>query len=744
MEKLNVCLHVSNVALVVACLLATFGGTLNQIASARANLKELHIVANKAVNPCSLAVPSTALLEAGVRHDAGGIGDEQRVAEDIATGICASENVYVMLGFMMRNRSIYHKPDQGGGWTDAEDSLLDAICDLEDDTYGDIRTRISRAYMASHAAFVRFATGCSFESDPFAAAICPQSALVKSEMLAAAVDASAGGFGELPSTGKQLYRLTALATAGFFDRFVNAGRCTQVHTPTNATALCERTFADRHGAVGFSMSVSPPPAAAGALVGYRNMHQQTCAGRAADFNPPSPPPAPDWLTSQTGEMAACTDSLIWGLVDLRRGFGVPDAVDPFEFETSSAFWLIRPFFEWCFRIDDARVSDAAMADRAGRLRLYAAYRLAAISAKSMVANSVAGFVFGFASVPTGVFVLARLLRLSETRTLIQPPMRSILPIAAVAGILYWAWCIWVDPEWHESPYYVSVSCGRRKEAYASSAPWLTSDGGNRNESSWVPWVVLASVGYLFVYVNVLRKFGVSQQTVAKDLKFTDPRHPYSTIIMLLVLVQMLFLVLNAVDTGRFWFQQAVQADVKIGGPALSIDTLENYENDLYLAVVASLMYGFAVGVCNQRWAAATMTKTGKVPYATALITPLVAPLALQWYVYGAKDLKAGTRRGFVSANAGITAATAFVALYFVKKLFDAFEPTPPDAPVVNEEGPANNLTEDQRRFREKLTDEEVRRLASSQPLDQQPLLSGTITRSKSKKLGFTLPIRFEK
>lgn len=742
MQKLNVWLHISNAALVVACLLATFGGTLTQVASARETLKELHTVANQAVNPCGLAVPSTALLEAGVRQDASVVGDEQRVAEDIATGLCASENIYVMMGFMMRNRSVYHRSDEDGGWTDAEDSLLDALCGLEDDRYGDIRRRISRAYMASHAAFVSFATGCSFESDPFAEAICPQSELVKGEMLAAALDASAGGFGQLPGTGKQLYRLVALATAGFFDRFVNAGRCTQVHTPTNATALCGNTLAERFtsaefASMGFTIDASPPPAAAGALVGYRNMHQQSCADRSADFNSPSPPPAPDWLSPQTGEMAACTDSLIWGLVDLRRGFGVPDAVDPFEFETSSAFWLIRPFFEWCFRIDDARVSDAAMADRAGRLRLYAAYRLAAISAKSMVANSVAGFVCGFASVPTGVFVLARVLSLTKAQTLIQPPMRSVLPIAALVGILYWAWCMWVDPQWHQSPYYTSISCGRRKDAYASSAPWLTSDGGNRSESSWVPWVVLASVGYLFVYVNVLRKFGVSQSTVAKDLKFTDPRHSFSTILMILVLVQLLLLVLNAVDTGRLWFDQAVRAEVRIGGPRLRMDTLENYENDLYLAVVASLMYGFAVGVCNQRWAAATMTKLGKVPYATALITPLVAPLALQWYVYGAKDLKKGTRRALVSANAAVTAATAAVALYFVKKLFEAFETEPATATVVNPKGQAEGSPSSTATPPRPM----VARASAS---DQQPLLGGTITRGRGRKLGFSLPIRFER
>jgi hypothetical protein len=729
--RLNLWLHISNAALVLACVLATFGGTLRQSAAARANLKELHNDANKVVNPCGLAVPSTALLEAGVRHDAGafdGIGDEQRVSEEIASGLCSSENVYVLLSFMMRNRSIYHKPDEDGSWTDAEASLLDAVCGDTDDTHGDIRARISRAYMGSHAAFVRFATGCSFESDPFAAATCTQRAVVKAEMLAAATDASAAGFGELPSTGKQLYRLAALATAGFFDRFVNAGRCTGVHTPTNATALCEKTFGDRHGAVGFDMSASPPPAAAGALVGYRNMVQQTCAERAADFNSPSPPPAPDWLTPQTGEMAACTDSLMWGLVDLRRGFGVPDAVDPFEFEVSSAFWLIRPFFKWCFRIDDARVSDAAMIDRAARLRLYAAYRLAAISAKSMVANSVAGFVGGFAAVPTGVFVLARVLDFYKPQTLIQPPMRSILPVAALVGFLYWAWCIWVDPEWHSSPYYVSISCARRNEAYASSAPWLTSDGGDRNESSWVPWLVLASVAYLFAYVNLMRKYGVTPQTLAENRNYTNPRHPFSSVIMVLCVVQLLFFVLQAVDTGRVWFELAA-THVAAGGPALRMDELENYENDLYLAVVASLMFGFAVGVCQQRWAVATMNKAGKVPYGAALITPLVAPLALQWYVYGAKDLLGGTRRTFVYVNACLTAATASVALYFVKQLFDAFEEgsADQDAPLYGDEG--GDIDTDAGAYRNNFS--------------TAWLSDGTITRSKSRQLGFTLPIRFE-
>ena len=684
MARLNVCLHLSNVALVVGCLLATFWGTLRQFDAARGNLRNLHLVAHQDPSPCGLPLPSTALLDAGVRHDANvfsGIGNEQRTAEDMATAICGSSNTYKALANIMHNTTAHSTMDDDGSWTAAENSLLDALCELDTGKLGDMRVRVSRAYMASHAAFVKFATGCSFASDPFLPAACAQSALVKAELLAAAVDASAGGFGELPSTGQQLYRLVALATSGFFDRFVNAGRCTQLYSPTNASALCEQTFADRAGAVGFDVSVSPPPAAAGSLVGYRNMVQQTCADRAVDFNSPSPPPAPDWLTSETGEMAACMDSLIWGLVDLRRGFGVPDAADPFEEETSALFWLIRPFYKLAFLVD--RILEEQRGNRPARLRLYAAYRLAAISAKSMLANSVAGFVFGFASVPLGVMLLTRFLGLAGAKQLVAPPLRSVLPIAALAGGFYWFWSIWVDPEWHGSPYYTSISCGERREAYASSAPWLTSDAGDRNQYSWVPYVILVSVGYLFVYVAVLRKFGVSQAEWASTVRYTNPQHPYALMLTIMVVVQLTFLVLNAVSTGTLWFDDAVKQEVT---ESLPIGKLENYENDLYLAVVSSLMYGFAIGASTQRWAAATMSKAGKIPYGLALLVPVVTPTLLLWYVYAEETAEEGTqRKTYAITNAILTLATVAVLFYFVKQLFDAPEPVAKDvAPVVVE------------------------------------------------------------
>lgn len=488
----------------------------------------------------------------------------------------------------------------------------------------------------------RYAKGCRFDFDPFAATSCQQSAFVKSELLAGA---TRGG-----STGEKLYRLLALAAAGFFDRFVNNGRCFGV--ADNATHLCASLRAET--GAGFDASVSPPPPTV----------VETCGEHLSTPDGPSPPPAPAWLVGAS----ACEDALVFGLVDLRRGFGVPDPVDPFEPDTTPAFWAIRPLYAWVFRIDDAVLT---MDNRATRLRLYAAYRAVAVTAKTMVSNAVVGFVFGFASIPTVVVLLSRVLGLARPSLLVRPPVRSVLLLAFLFGVLSWAWQLWVDPPWHPSPFYVSGDCGAT--GYESSAPFPTSDGTDRRRRFWLPWVSLATVAWAVLYTTSFRVWGVRDE-LPGQVRYLSPRTQMPLLMTFLSFAQLVFLVLGAMDSGSSWFDESIK---RAPFTERGIAELEDFGNDLYLATVSALLLGFAVGCSTQRWAAAKTGLVGRVPWMAAIGVALWVPFFLQSVTYAAgNDRASSSRKLYESVGLALSVANSVAALLLARALFAVPSPVP--------------------------------------------------------------------
>lgn len=459
------------------------------------------------------------------------------------------------------------------------------------------------------------------------------------------------------------YRLLALATAGFFDRFVNSGRCFGVAEVTNATHLCATLLAET--GVGFDPSVSPPPPAA----------QETCGEHLSTPDGPSPPPAPAWLAGAS----SCEDGLVFGLVDLRRGFGVPDPVDPFEPDTTPAFWAIRPLYNWAFRIEDAVLT---MDNRATRLRLYAAYRLAAVTAKTMVSNAVVGFVFGFASISSAIVLLSRVLRLSKPSLMVQPPMRSVLPVAFLFGVFSWAWQVFVDPPWHPSPFYVSGDCATA--GYESSAPFPTSDGKNRRERFWLPWVVLAAATWAVLYTTSFRVCGV-RRFLRTEVRYLSPRTGTPLLMTFVSLAQLVFLVLNAVDSGSSWFDDSIKM---LPVSELPLARLEDFENDLYLAAISALLLGFAVGSATQRWAAEKSGLLGRVPWMAAIGTSLWVPFFLQTVTYAAANDRAdnaSSREVYVSVGLALTIANSVAAFLLARALFSVPVPVDRSATIATVE-----------------------------------------------------------
>ena len=120
------------------------------------------------------------------------------------------------------------------------------------EAYGDLKTRVARAYIAAMPAFARYnkeRATCAVPAeykDPFDVD-CKHSCHVRMELKATAVEqdllyhyTADGSGGTMPpgtTFTKQLYRLLALSLAGYYDRHHNEGVCfrnTEVYTVANA------------------------------------------------------------------------------------------------------------------------------------------------------------------------------------------------------------------------------------------------------------------------------------------------------------------------------------------------------------------------------------------------------------------------------------------------------------------------------------------------------------------------------
>ena len=319
----NFCLFFKNLLLVCFSILA-FVAFYDRFDRSRKTFLRLHtqivgIPPFMEPSPCGLPTPSQVELGFGVGRKIRTPWDTEPTEDEtyrhLLASVCGATNIYQVISRFSRNDSIVTmqdtRPDRPT-WTSAENSVVNHLCgaNTRSDVYGDIRMRISRAYMQSNAAFVRVATGCwtTMDTYPFTASNCDatSAALIKTEVESAAVDTLVAGQGSaatFPETGNMLFRLLILSAIAHADRTLNANICFGNTLALNASAFCAKTYAERIGAdTLFNAAVSPPSSAPAVLdpsaAPYEVIMQRygkTCqSGNAFLFDPPSPPPAPQW------------------------------------------------------------------------------------------------------------------------------------------------------------------------------------------------------------------------------------------------------------------------------------------------------------------------------------------------------------------------------------------------------------------------------------------------------------------
>lgn len=488
----NITLHITNIILALASFAAVSYGISKENQLYSDNLTRLHKTAHLHPTPCGFALP-------GVSELLDGIGlttmwprssqEHESTAQDTRIGLCGSDSIHNMLEYLTRTQKVIDTDNQE---EQDEKQFLDFLCGVHTrGSFGDIRIRIERTYRASRPAFIRLDrclrqsdpdiapssppspttsdsdedgalvpledTTPMFKTDPFHKSICTQHGILKTE-ITRAVQESAGTI----DTSKQVYRLMALAVAGYYDRTNNRNKCFGSYGK-NATDLCLDVFTASENTI--------------TSVPIQEMcSERDSLGRGTDiditqlesFSPP--PPA-------LGQLESCEATLQWGLYDLTRLFRVPDVTEPFEPDTSGGFWVLRPVYKALFRVHDMLSEyNTQQTDYAAQLRLYAAYRSAIVTARAMLGNSVMGFVIGFASVSTGLFLFARL-QITDMRPNVRPPMMSLLPLVFICGVLFWVWGVWVDPYVESTPHYTSAQCADR--SISDSGPWASTHDNPR-------------------------------------------------------------------------------------------------------------------------------------------------------------------------------------------------------------------------------------------------------------------------
>lgn len=655
------CLFVKNVVVLSFCLVALtsfydrFDRTKQTFLRLHRQIVGVHPY--KAPVPCALATPSAAELTVAVGRfpRTPWVEDptEEMAYDVIESSLCGADTIHRFLKHLSRNKSLVTAADVGGTTYDgAEASLVNMLCDDDFDTrrhvYGDIRTRITRAYMHSNAAFVKYATGCwTTPTKPFSAGMCgtDTATLVTEHMNAAAVDTLVAGQADaatFPETGDMLARLLMLAAISEADRSVNGGACFGNPLALNASRLCAATYAERIGAAPlFDASVSPPaPAPVVSGIPYEDVmrsYGRTCGDSSVALSdPPAPPPIPAfvWNHPENDDPAvlACTHTLTFGLLDQRRLFGVPDPRDLFAVETNWANFLSGLLYS---STGLGLLDDGAWEERQNslqtRLLLYAAYRLAAITALCTLAGVSLGFFTAWAGVPLFVFLVSFSTGKTDVFGMSQRAGRP------TPGISFWlmvlvafvtsSWAIFVEPPTHMSPHYTDQSCAARKD---TSAPWATTSVGVGASERWIVYIPFAATAYAVIYAWFIRGGKCNPQLrkrMANLFRIANARPSWMGSALLTQMLVIYFLLLGAGASGAAWFAAAIKKRqlVRVG-----VETAELVANDCLVVAVGSIFVGACIGALCTRWSVTKEEAIAfKVPYLIALFGCCFFPVLLQ-------------------------------------------------------------------------------------------------------------------
>jgi len=512
--------------------------------------------------------------------------------------------------------------------------------------YGDLKTRVARAYVAAAPSFYRYAAlqtangnkGCLGAHNPFQTnGACANSDHVNYVLQEAGSVASsarlAGVAGEpLPSFQRQVYALLALAVLSNFDRTLNSGACfrnqlleDEIYNNENAQSFCTDIYAG--ATFGTSGAANP-------MVGYATVD----AGLAADHScswspaPPSPPNAPPFvrdvfetgLTStaegtKAGVVAVCANLLQYGLFDQGRLFGIPDVLRPFAVDVradASLHFIAHPIYQNLYInvVNGAGDGNEVFHHPATRLEAYLAYRLAALTIWGMLIACVVGFFLVRAVVPM-FFQAMRLIGLRNLRGdsifLTRPKPDFTTFLASLVAFLAGYWTLFVDPA-VQSSYPITADCSdwMHGDVHSSSGAYVTSWGKRRFErigESRIGLALYAMVPLPFVYATVTILLDPRITFWRKQKVVWTPFNPAPFyIVFMLTIVNLLLTAGETVQKGHDWVKATEDDTNEVE------KKVERLVNDCRLAVLIAFWSSAANGAVRSRWTVDNLGRNWKI------------------------------------------------------------------------------------------------------------------------------------
>tara|TARA_B100001173_G_scaffold282680_1_gene267716 strand:+ start:781 stop:3093 length:2313 start_codon:yes stop_codon:yes gene_type:complete len=594
---------------------------------------------------------------------------EVEIYSTVRANMCSSTSVYQFLKeYLNKSLGVDTNPTTPIEKTIANNAILEQVCKegatTNSDDYGDIRLRITRAYIHANPAFMKVSSGCLETSiNPFSDTKCPTAATFIAQQLSLAasdVNILRSETHTLPSTSEMLYRLFLIAAISHADRTLNVDHCFGNYESLNASMLC-------HSAYSVLPSLPPqvpiPGRRLSSLVKYEDVVQNrfgdTCQSRNGLLtDPPSPPPAPAWIYFEdhgnTGDDAilACTHVLTWGLFDQRRLFGIPDPRGEFKAENNYADFLSSYLYNavGLGRMKEAWDTSPTSSENKlsrrrhppTRLLLYAAYRMSATTVLCTATGVSVGFYIGWTSVPLFVQLALRIFGSEATRTENdekqakekraegrRPPTIPFV-FASLVAIISTAWSLYVEPLRHISVYYIDPSCS----GWASndiSSPWMTSDVYGRKTDWWIAFIPLGLVSYAVVY-NYLCRGGKCNANVRKKIEESEtllPPGPTPIFAILSQISVIFFLALVASNSWEEWFNNGIENPFSITEVAHITKMADIFATDCITLALSSFFIGFFLGALVTRSFIEDKEAIQKTIYASAVFGSCFFPFLIQ-------------------------------------------------------------------------------------------------------------------
>lgn len=513
------------------------------------------------------------------------------------------------------------------------------------EAYGDLKTRVARAYIAAMPAFSRYDNerdGCAVPDkykDPFDS-YCKHSCHVRKELQAAASDHQLlYRVSPLPqglTFTKMLYRLLALSLAGYYDRYHNRGVCFRntgvyaqgdphpdqfkVGDRLSAYDFCSNSM--RHSAAGDATSSTNEQAVAKYTAQNEAVERAEQCG--IDGYPPPPPAPPIYRHEPSGggddkklSAQVCATILQYGLFEQGRLFGIPDVIAPFVVDNRvhpSLHFLGKLVYKYLY-VKPAQKAHDMLADPKSKLELYIAYRLSSTSIWAILVANVAGYMMVRALAPMAVHVLkfagfkTNIVKhrgdrgdIYEEIVLVRPQVGWPVYLAMAVTALAIYWILWVDPA-TQSHYYITPTCedwqglGVHVPSGAFGTTWGKRRYGRFGEHligvllaiTLVLMLAVIAVGKTFVPVG-------AREDAQKVKMGTTARMDSVALIMIAfaLVVQVLFISQSVVSADN-WYQAIKASD----NDAVAHKV---FAKDVWMSVWAAFWTSASVAWYRQKWA----------------------------------------------------------------------------------------------------------------------------------------------